>query len=70
MQREVLEERLPRLISAGASIMVADILEEEGRETANAIGAEFVELDLAVPERWTYVWKRQGGIWWSGWFGK
>ena len=30
--------------------MVADILEEEGRETANAIGAEFVELDLAVPE--------------------
>ncbi|MBN07132.1 MAG: short-chain dehydrogenase [Rhodospirillaceae bacterium] len=38
------------MISAGASIMVADILEEEGRETANAIGAEFAELDLAVPE--------------------
>ena len=38
------------MISAGASIMVADILEEEGRATANAIGAEFVELDLALPE--------------------
>ena len=39
--------------------MVADILEEEGRVAANAIGAEFVELDLAVPRVWTYVWKRQ-----------
>ena len=38
------------MISAGASIMVADILEEEGRATANAIGAEFVELDLALPD--------------------
>ncbi len=38
------------MISAGASIMIADILEEEGRETANAIGAEFVELNLALPE--------------------
>jgi len=38
------------MISAGASIMIADILEEEGRATANAIGAEFVELNLALPE--------------------
>ena len=38
------------MISAGASIMIADILEEEGRATANAIGAGFVELNLALPE--------------------
>ena len=38
------------MIGAGASIIVADVLVDEGRATANAIGAEFVELDLAMPE--------------------
>ena len=38
------------IIGAGASIVVADILVDEGTATANTIGAEFVELDLAMPE--------------------
>ena len=35
---------------AGARVAVADILEERGRATASAIGAEFVPLDLSRPE--------------------
>ena len=37
------------MISAGANIIVADILVDEGRATANSIGAEFVKLDIALP---------------------
>ncbi|MFN0304406.1 MAG: SDR family oxidoreductase [Burkholderiales bacterium] len=36
-------------ISAGARVVIADVLEEVGRETAQAIGATFVPVDLAVP---------------------
>ncbi len=38
------------MIDAGATVMVADILKEGGQSTADAIGAGFAELDLAVPE--------------------
>lgn len=43
-------------VDAGASVAVADILEERGRETAERLGARggaacFVPLDLADPER-------------------
>ena len=38
------------MIDAGATVMVADILREEGQSTADAIGAGFAELDLAIPE--------------------
>lgn len=36
-------------IEAGARVAVADILEERGRATAAAIGADFVAVDLARP---------------------
>lgn len=36
-------------IAAGASVAIADILEERGRATAQDIGASFVPLDLASP---------------------
>lgn len=36
-------------IAAGATVVIADILEERGRESATAIGARFVPLDLADP---------------------
>ncbi|MBO21104.1 MAG: short-chain dehydrogenase [Rhodospirillaceae bacterium] len=38
------------MIAAGAKVMVADILTEEGQATADAIGAGFVHLDLIDPE--------------------
>jgi 3alpha(or 20beta)-hydroxysteroid dehydrogenase len=46
------------LANAGASIMIADILEERGRETAAALsqsGAKsgFVKLDVTDEEQWT-----------------
>jgi NAD(P)-dependent dehydrogenase (short-subunit alcohol dehydrogenase family) len=37
------------VLSAGARVAIADILEEEGRATAREIGARFVPLDLARP---------------------
>lgn len=37
-------------IAAGARVAVADILEDVGAATARDIGAEFVPMDLAVPE--------------------
>ncbi len=45
------------LANAGASIMVADILEERGRETASALSqsgvkSSFVKLDVADDEQW------------------
>ncbi len=36
-------------IGAGARVAIADLLEDAGRATAQAIGAVFVPLDLAVP---------------------
>lgn len=36
-------------VAAGARVVVADVLEERGRETAAGLGAEFVALDLADP---------------------
>jgi NAD(P)-dependent dehydrogenase (short-subunit alcohol dehydrogenase family) len=37
-------------LAAGARVALADILEDEGRATAEALGATFVPLDLAAPE--------------------
>ncbi|TWT10584.1 SDR family oxidoreductase [Reyranella sp. CPCC 100927] len=37
-------------IAAGARVAIADILEDAGRATAEAIGAVFAPVDLAVPE--------------------
>ena len=37
-------------LAAGARVAIADILEDEGRATAKALGATFLPLDLAVPE--------------------
>ena len=36
-------------LDAGARVAIADILEDDGRATAKAIGASFAPLDLAVP---------------------
>lgn len=36
--------------AAGARVAIADILEDRGRETAAAIGADFVAVDLADPD--------------------
>ncbi len=36
--------------AAGARLVLADILESQGRETAAALGARFVTLDLADPD--------------------
>jgi uncharacterized protein (TIGR02996 family) len=36
--------------AAGARLVLADLLEEQGRETAAALGARFVRVDLAEPE--------------------
>lgn len=36
-------------IGAGAQVVIADILEDAGRDTARAIGASFVPLDLSAP---------------------
>lgn len=36
-------------VAAGARVAIADILEDAGRETARAIGASFVAVDLASP---------------------
>jgi len=35
--------------AAGASLVLADVLEASGRETADALGARFVPVDLADP---------------------
>ena len=45
------------LANAGASVMIADILEERGRETAAALSqsgakSEFVKLDVTDDEQW------------------
>ena len=37
-------------LAAGAKVVIADILEAEGRATAQALGVTFVPLDLASPE--------------------
>lgn len=37
-------------IAAGARVVIADILEDAGRATADAIGAVFAPVDLAAPE--------------------
>lgn len=37
-------------LAAGARVAMADILEDEGRTAAQALGATFVALDLAAPE--------------------
>jgi NAD(P)-dependent dehydrogenase (short-subunit alcohol dehydrogenase family) len=37
-------------IAAGATVAIADILEERGRETARETGAHFTAMDLASPE--------------------
>jgi NAD(P)-dependent dehydrogenase (short-subunit alcohol dehydrogenase family) len=37
-------------IAAGARVVIADILEAEGRATAQALGVPFVALDLSQPE--------------------
>jgi NAD(P)-dependent dehydrogenase (short-subunit alcohol dehydrogenase family) len=37
-------------LAAGAQVVVADILEADGRATAQALGVTFVPLDLARPE--------------------
>jgi NAD(P)-dependent dehydrogenase (short-subunit alcohol dehydrogenase family) len=36
-------------VGAGARVAIADILEEDGRAAARALGATFVSLDLALP---------------------
>ena len=36
-------------VAAGAKVVLADILEDEGQAAANKMGAEFVALDLAEP---------------------
>lgn len=36
-------------IAEGARVVIADVLEEQGRATAAALGARFVPLDLAQP---------------------
>ena len=36
-------------VEAGATVVIADILEERGRESAASMGARFVPLDLANP---------------------
>jgi NAD(P)-dependent dehydrogenase (short-subunit alcohol dehydrogenase family) len=36
-------------LAAGARVVIADILEDEGRASARAIGARFLPLDLASP---------------------
>ena len=38
------------MVEAGARVVVADILIEEGEATARAIGASFAALDLSIPE--------------------
>ncbi len=37
-------------LAAGARVAIADILEDEGRATAEALGAVFMPLDLEVPD--------------------
>jgi NAD(P)-dependent dehydrogenase (short-subunit alcohol dehydrogenase family) len=37
-------------LAAGARVVIADVLEEQGRATAGEIGARFVPVDLASPE--------------------
>jgi NAD(P)-dependent dehydrogenase (short-subunit alcohol dehydrogenase family) len=37
-------------VAAGARVVVADILEDRGRESAKALKAEFVPLDLSKPD--------------------
>ncbi len=37
-------------IAAGARVAIADILEERGRATADAIGATFIPVDLGEPD--------------------
>ena len=37
-------------IADGAKVVIADLLEDLGRETADAIGATFVPVDLAKPD--------------------
>lgn len=44
-----------RLVEAGASVVLGDILVDEGKQTADELGerAEFVELDVTSKEAWT-----------------
>jgi len=37
-------------VAAGAQVVIADILEAEGRATADALGARFIPLDLDNPD--------------------
>lgn len=45
------------LAREGASVVIGDVLEDEGRAVAEEIGeaATFVPLDVSDPERWTYA---------------
>jgi len=55
-----------RLAAEGASVIVADIDVRGGSEVASKAGGEFVELDVAEPDRWQAVVEsattRHGGI--------
>src|SRR5947209_8359726 len=41
-----------RFVEEGATVLVADVLDERGRETAGEIGATYVHLDVTSEEQW------------------
>ena len=46
-------ESVSRLLAAeGAQVVVADVLDDDGRALAGEIGAEFVHLDVSDPASW------------------
>ena len=55
-----------RLRSEGASVVIADIDEANGKSAADRTGAEFVRLDVSDASRWSEVTedltRRLGGI--------
>jgi 3alpha(or 20beta)-hydroxysteroid dehydrogenase len=43
------------LVEAGAVVVLADVLDDAGEQTAGEIGAEYVHLDVAAEDEWAKV---------------
>lgn len=61
-------ETAKRLVAAGARVMLTDVLDEQGRDTADALGADahFIRHDVTSEEEWSAAVaetvKRFGGL--------
>ena len=43
------------LAAEGARVLVADVLDDEGRAHADAIGATYLHLDVSDPDAWRQI---------------